>query len=524
MYLRLSLFLILFVLGAEVSARHSRHVTRSRYRTSWRGVKTRTTTTPPPPLLRSFFGNRTLADYHPIKKIKEIITTVGNMLPRYTQNPTNVSSRMFDEHDFQAGTPKMEVLSRKRVDGSNDLSKALHYDVKFLFDAPPGSEKNNSQMFRMADSFLDYDPNDLLKSLTRSLGRKNGRNDRNNGKSDKDKKSKKPDRLGQGKSTKSQDFGRNRRVGNKNAFSADSAFKRSLRNRKRNKKTSPEESEESSEEVGKSKRRHYDSEENEDESESFEEDDEDDWTSREDTKKFANLYAKDPNMAPSKQCNSSDTDSVQEYPKNCQEVLKLGHKKSGIYMIHPILSYKPFFVKCNQKNMKGGWTYVLNRQDGSQDFNLLWTDYETGFGNLAGEFWLGLKNLYYLTGHQINEMLMIFTDFEDRTRYSIFKLFSIGDVDEGYAVRLLGKYEGTATDGFLCSGGAKFSTLDVDQDNSGDHCALQHSGGWWFNDCCNVILTGIYNNYTEDQISTWLQQYGSPNNLMRVKMLVRPAA
>ena len=34
------------------------------------------------------------------------------------------------------------------------------------------------------------------------------------------------------------------------------------------------------------------------------------------------------------------------------------------------------------------------RMNGSQNFYLDWDDYENGFGDLNGEFWLGLSKIY----------------------------------------------------------------------------------------------------------------------------------
>ena len=82
--------------------------------------------------------------------------------------------------------------------------------------------------------------------------------------------------------------------------------------------------------------------------------------------------------------------------KNCAEVYESGDKISGVYKIDPD-GLGEFEVFCDQKTAGGGWTVFQKRQDGSVDFFRGWNDYKRGFGNLNGEFWLGLDKIHRLT-------------------------------------------------------------------------------------------------------------------------------
>ena len=90
---------------------------------------------------------------------------------------------------------------------------------------------------------------------------------------------------------------------------------------------------------------------------------------------------------------SADLDPL---PFDCQEAYVLGCRRSGVYTIDPGYG-KPFSVWCNMNN-GGGWTVFQRRRDGSENFYWGWTEYENGFGNVKGEYWLGLKNISCLTG------------------------------------------------------------------------------------------------------------------------------
>lgn len=87
-----------------------------------------------------------------------------------------------------------------------------------------------------------------------------------------------------------------------------------------------------------------------------------------------------------------------EVASSCKELKEQGRDASGIYKIQPEHSSEPFMVFCDMETRGGGWTYIHNRVEGTQDFYLDWQNYKRGFGNLGGEFWLGLNYIHEITG------------------------------------------------------------------------------------------------------------------------------
>ena len=141
----------------------------------------------------------------------------------------------------------------------------------------------------------------------------------------------------------------------------------------------------------------------------------------------------------------------------------------------------------------GGWTVFQRRQDGSVDFYRYWTDYEDGFGNLTGEFWLGLSKIHRLTQEGSNTLRVDLGDFDGNTAYAQYTTFSVGNSTTEYNLTV-GGYSGTAGDNLAYHNGQKFTTRDNDNDNKGGgNCAKENIGAWWYNYCYNSSLNARYN-------------------------------
>ncbi|XP_037941639.1 fibrinogen C domain-containing protein 1-like [Teleopsis dalmanni] len=182
-----------------------------------------------------------------------------------------------------------------------------------------------------------------------------------------------------------------------------------------------------------------------------------------------------------------------ELPTNCAEAL-INFKNSGIYQLHlPKSGLQPFYVYCLKDPNNGpGWTIIQRRQDGSINFNRNWDDYKYGFGNLEGEFFIGLDKLHALTNNGVQELWFQLEDFENVTRSAFYSSFAIDDEKSKYALIILGKYSGNAGDSFMIHAGSKFSTKDSDNDEWERSCAAVYTGAWWHKECHQSNLNGQY--------------------------------
>ena len=119
---------------------------------------------------------------------------------------------------------------------------------------------------------------------------------------------------------------------------------------------------------------------------------------------------------------------------------KSGEWISGVYTIDPDGS-GAFDVFCDQTTSRGGWTVFQKRLDGSVDFYRGWKDYKLGFGNLNGEFWLGLDKIHRLTNTGRYKLRVDLEDIQGNTAYAEYDMFAVTSERTKYQLSL-GTYSG----------------------------------------------------------------------------------
>ena len=86
-------------------------------------------------------------------------------------------------------------------------------------------------------------------------------------------------------------------------------------------------------------------------------------------------------------------------------------------------------------------------------------------------------------------------------------------------------FVGTAGDSLSYHRGSAFSTKDRDNDNSSGSCATRCKAGWWFNNCLDSNLNGLYHHgkhSTSWEGVNWYQWKGHSYSAKRAEMKIKP--
>ena len=118
--------------------------------------------------------------------------------------------------------------------------------------------------------------------------------------------------------------------------------------------------------------------------------------------------------------------------KNCAELYKSGKTTSGVYTIDPdgLGAFKSSVTKRQpvggggRKYFRGDWMARLTSIAAGPI-----TDYKNSFGNLYGEFWLGLDKIHRLTTTIKNKIRVHLMGTKGNTAYAEYNMVAVASAD-----------------------------------------------------------------------------------------------
>ena len=185
-----------------------------------------------------------------------------------------------------------------------------------------------------------------------------------------------------------------------------------------------------------------------------------------------------------------------------------------------------FGAPCDMKTDGGGWIVFQRRVDASVDFYRNWDEYKSGFGDLTGNFWLGLEKIHKLAGPGKGAILRVdvrHISNPDQLGYAEYSKFEISDEGTGYKLTVSG-YKGNASDSLSQQNGKKFSTKDKDEDSWSGNCAVSNKGAWWYSACHTSNLNGLFpttTSWKDPKYISWLYYHNHYGGIIFSEMKIR---
>ncbi|XP_063846633.1 ficolin-1-like isoform X1 [Scylla paramamosain] len=216
-------------------------------------------------------------------------------------------------------------------------------------------------------------------------------------------------------------------------------------------------------------------------------------------------------------------------PRHCKDLLDSGDSGSGLRQVYPYPG-RPHHrvpVFCDHTVDGGGWTVFQRRTSDAvrQDFYRTWVEYQLGFGDLEGEFWLGLDLLHQLTSTTLQQLRIDLDDYEGEHRWAKYGFFHVGAPETKFRLSV-GRYSGNAGNSLEYHHYNQFSTHDDDNARSSHNCAQKYRGAFWYNDCHHSNLNGyqyVGNHTTHADGINWFHWKGHRYSLKRTSMMIRPS-
>lgn len=223
-------------------------------------------------------------------------------------------------------------------------------------------------------------------------------------------------------------------------------------------------------------------------------------------------------LFPDKTTNHSCSTICSEVKKGVIKDTPVGMSSSGAFTVMDFGYIKGVYCDCRNND---DWIVFQRRMDGTVNFYRNWTDYKNGFGEVTGEFWLGLEAISNLTSDGPYK-LRIDLGTADEEAYAEYSTFHVGNESTRYTLTI-GGYHGNAGDSFLYHNGSHFSTAYPELEIPNHQCSRYYKGAWWFYDCYRSHLNGPwFRNRTvrPDFGIIWKSWKGWNNTLERAEMKI----